>query len=79
MNKNIAYPWGFHGLYLQFKVLGFSCSMCQSSSNVMAITAVAFFSGMNQQEDAAPHMGHTMTVIVVVGSMLLPSGNVHCG
>jgi hypothetical protein len=45
----------------------------------MAITAVAFFSGMNQQEDAAPHMGHTMTVIVVVGSMLLPSGNVHCG
>jgi len=52
--------------------------MCQSSSNVLAYTADAFFSGMSQQEDAAPHMDHTMGVIVVVWSILLPSGCGHC-
>lgn len=51
--------------------------MCQSSPNVLAYTAVAFFSAMSQQEDAAPHMSHTMAVIVVVWSMLLPSGHRH--
>jgi len=52
--------------------------MCQSSYNVLAYTAVAFFSGTSQQEDAAPHISHTMAVIVVVWSMLLPSGPRHC-
>jgi len=49
--------------------------MCQSSSNVLAYTAVAFFSATSQQEDAAPHMSHTMAVIVVVWITLLPSGH----
>jgi len=32
--------------------------MCQSSSNVLAYTAVAFFSATRQQEDASPHESH---------------------
>ena len=54
MYKNDTNPWDVHGLYLRFNVLRFSCSMCQSSSNLLAYIAVAFFSAMSQKEDAAP-------------------------